>query len=222
VARVHLQGGSSPDLDLIETAFADVVRALNTGFRIVRANDGAVRWIEVRSIVFYDAEKRSVRVIGINVDVTEQKRAIVQLRAFTETLEERVRDRTRELEAEYTARQKAEESLRQSQKMEAVGQLTGGIAHNFNNLLTIVLGGLEAIGRQIPNLPESPAITRILRSKDMAIHGAQRAAALTNSFWRFRASSRSRRAPLTPTSWFLDFANCCGARWVRPCPWRQC
>ena len=182
-------------LDLIETAFADVARALNTDFRIVRANDGAMRWIEARSIVFYDAEKRPVRVIGINVDVTEQKRAIVQLRAFTETLEERVRDRTRELEAEYTARQKVEESLRKSQKMEAVGQLTGGIAHDFNNLLTIVLGGLEAIGRQIPNLPESPAITRILRSKDMAIQGAQRAAALTNRLLAF-----SRQQPLVPSA----------------------
>jgi nitrogen-specific signal transduction histidine kinase/CheY-like chemotaxis protein len=110
-------------------------------------------------------------------------------------LEERVRDRTRELEAEYTARQKAEESLRQSQKMEAVGQLTGGIAHDFNNLLTIVLGGLEAIGRQIPNLPESPAITRILRSKDMAIQGAQRAAALTNRLLAF-----SRQQPLAPSA----------------------
>jgi signal transduction histidine kinase len=73
--------------------------------------------------------------------------------------------------------------------------LTGGIAHDFNNLLTIVLGGLEAIGRQIPNLPESPAITRILRSKDMAIQGAQRAAALTSRLLAF-----SRQQPLAPSA----------------------
>jgi signal transduction histidine kinase len=119
----------------------------------------------------------------------------LQLRAFMETLEDRVRERTRELEAEYLARLKAEESLRQAQKMETVGQLTGGIAHDFNNLLTVVLGGLEVIGRQLPALPESAARARITRARDMAIQGTQRAATLTSRLLAF-----SRQQPLAPTA----------------------
>jgi PAS domain S-box-containing protein len=177
----------------IESAFEAAVRELNVEFRITRAVDGVLRWIEARNLIFYDREGRPRRVVGVNVDATEQKRAIVQLRAFTETLEERVKDRTRELEAEYEARQRLEEALRQAQKIEAVGQLTGGIAHDFNNLLTVVLGGLETIGRQIPNLQNSPATARILRAKDMALQGAQRAVTLTSRLLAF-----SRQQPLAP------------------------
>jgi PAS domain S-box-containing protein len=179
--------------DLVDNAFATRVREIATEFRITRANDGALRWIEARGIIFYDARRHPVRVVGVNVDVTERKRAIVQLRAFTETLEESIRQRTRELEAEYAARQKAEDSLRQAHKMEAVGQLTGGVAHDFNNLLTIVLGGLEAIGRQIPHLPQSPATARIVKAKDMALQGVQRAVTLTTRLLAF-----SRQQPLVP------------------------
>jgi signal transduction histidine kinase len=178
---------------LIEDAFAAAARELRAEFRITNANNGALQWIEARNIIFYDLERRPVRVVGVNVDITEQKRAMVQLRAFTETLEEQVKERTRELETEYAARQKAEESLRQAHKMEAVGQLTGGIAHDFNNMLTVVLGGLEAIGRQMPKLPQSPATARIVRAKDMAIQGAKRTVTLTNRLLAF-----SRQQPLSP------------------------
>lgn len=180
--------------NLIEEAFEARERQLNAEFRIRRANDGVTRWIDARNIVFYATDGKPVRVVGVNVDVTEQKRATVQLRAFAETLEDRVRDRTRALEIEYSARQKAEEALRQSQKMEAVGQLTGGVAHDFNNLLTVILGGLEGIGRQITNLPESAATARIIRSRDMAAQGVARAAALTSRLLAF-----SRQQPLAPT-----------------------
>jgi PAS domain S-box-containing protein len=179
--------------NLMESAFAARATDAQAEFRITRASDKALRWLEARNLIFYDDEHRPLRVVGVNVDITERKQGLLQLRSFAETLEERVKERTRELEAENEARRKAEELLRQAQKMEAVGQLTGGIAHDFNNLLTIVLGGLDAIGRQIPALPPSPAASRIERGRGMAAQGAQRAAILTNRLLAF-----SRLQPLNP------------------------
>jgi PAS domain S-box-containing protein len=181
--------------DLMESAFAAHAREMQTDFRIVPPDGDAVMWMEARSLIFYDAKGEAVRVVGVNVDVTDRKRAAAQLRAFTETLEDRVRERTRELEAENEARTKAEELLRQSQKMEVVGQLTGGVAHDFNNLLTIIQGGLDMIGRQMPVLDPSPAAARIVRAKDMALEGVRRAARLTDRLLAF-----ARQQPLDPTT----------------------
>src|SRR5580704_5705390 len=148
--------------------------------------------MEARNVVSYEAG-RALRVFGVTVDTTERKCAAAQVRAFTETLEDVVKERPRALEAENEARKRAEELLRQAQKMEAVGQLTGGVAHDFNNLLTIVMGGLEMIGRQITTLQPSPAVLRIARARDMALAGLQRAAVLTGRLLAF-----SRQQSLVP------------------------
>jgi PAS domain S-box-containing protein len=179
--------------NLFETAFAAQEREVQADFRIVSLSDGTLKWMEARCIAFYDADGRALRVVGVNVDITERKRVMAQLRAFTETLEDAVRERTRELEVQNEARMRAEELLRQAQKMEAVGQLTGGLAHDFNNLLTIVMGGLDIIGRQLPALGTSAATARIARAKDMALHGVQRAVTLTDRLLAF-----SRLQPLDP------------------------
>ena len=176
----------------IDEALAAHAEDMTIEFRIVKQDDGTIRWLERRSVVFYDREGRPERLVGISVDVTERKRATAQLHALAETLEERVRERTRELEEENKARMQAEETLRQAQKMEAVGQLTGGVAHDFNNLLTIIMGGLELIGRQMPFLPASSSVQRIGRARDMAVKGAERAALLTQRLLAF-----SRQQPLS-------------------------
>jgi len=97
-------------------------------------------------------------------------------------------------EAREATRQRdvAEEALRQSQKMEAVGQLTGGVAHDFNNLLTVVLGNLELAQRQLENWTEASQ-DRMRRTLAQAMRGAQRGATLTQRLLAF-----SRRQPLSP------------------------
>jgi PAS domain S-box-containing protein len=180
-------------VDLMDNTFAEKAHKSQAEFRIVNPADGALRWMEARLIIFYDVNGHAERVVGVNVDVTERKRAGAQLRAFTETLEERVRERTREWEAENEARKKAEEALRQAQKMESIGQLTGGVAHDFNNLLTIILGGLDMIGRQIPVLEASSEVSRVVCGRDMAIEGVRRAAKLTSRLLAF-----ARQQPLDP------------------------
>ncbi|MBM0207222.1 response regulator [Micromonospora sp. STR1s_5] len=120
--------------------------------------------------------------------LSESARLNAELRLLNETLEERILDRTRELEVEVEERRKAEAALAQAQKMEAVGQLTGGIAHDFNNLLQVVVGNLDILQR---NLPEDAS--RLRRSADNAMKGARRAATLTQRLLAF-----SRRQPLDP------------------------
>ena len=88
---------------------------------------------------------------------------------------------------DITARKKAEEALRQSQKLETIGQLTGGVAHDFNNLLAVVVGNLELLRKRIP---DDPSIARLV---DNALQGAERGAALTQRMLAF-----ARRQDLNP------------------------
>ncbi|MFB9949449.1 PAS domain S-box protein [Rhizobium puerariae] len=88
------------------------------------------------------------------------------------------RDITEKVQAQKALTQ-AREELFQAQKMEAIGQLTGGVAHDFNNLLMAILGSLEILKKRLPN---DPALKPLL---DNAIQGAERGAALTQRMLAF-------------------------------------
>lgn len=116
-----------------------------------------------------------------------------QRKHLNQELEIRVRERTEALEAanqrlrdEAASRAAAEAQIRQMQKMEAVGQLTGGVAHDFNNMLAIVVGSLDIAKR---HLHADPA--KAERCIVNAMEGAQRGAQLTSRLLAF-----ARRQPL--------------------------
>jgi PAS domain S-box-containing protein len=258
-------------------------------FRIQRADTGALRWLVRRGEARRDGPD-GIRFIGVLYDVTAAKVAEESLRELNQTLEERVRQRTRERDRAWhlskdlicvagfdaglhavnpaweavlgyaegeligssletlihagdiagarellavlsqrqeagdfdcrlrhkngsyrwfnwtarsegevfyatgrdvTQRKHLEELLRQRQKMEAVGRLTGGLAHDFNNMLTGILGGMEIMRRRV----EVGSVEGLTRLIDMAISSAERAAALTHRLLAFsRRQSLDSRA----------------------------
>jgi PAS domain S-box-containing protein len=113
---------------------------------------------------------------------SERRRAEQKLAALAASLEQQVEERTHAL-------LKAEEALRQSQKMEAVGQLTGGLAHDFNNLLTGITGSLELLQARLAQ-GRLDAVDRYVAAAQGA---ARRAASLTQRLLAF-----SRRQTLDP------------------------
>jgi len=91
---------------------------------------------------------------------------------------------------EMGAREHAEDKVRQMQKMEAIGQLTGGVAHDFNNMLAVIISALQLAQRRMAR-GETADLGRFIEA---AMDGARRAATLTSRLLAF-----ARRAPLTPT-----------------------
>ena len=153
----------------------------------LRGGDGAYRWFAARGSALRDERGRVVRWVGTSTDIT----GIVQA---GEELEERVAERTRELEEvsrrlvdEATERAKAEAALARVQRLEAIGQLTGGVAHDFNNLLTVIVGNLEMIQRRA----EDPA--RVRRLAVAALGAAERGETVTRQLLAF-----SRQQALKP------------------------
>jgi signal transduction histidine kinase/CheY-like chemotaxis protein len=130
--------------------------------------------------VVVQLERRLLDVQDRRTIKAERDRAVADLRASNETLEQRVAQRTADLG-------QAEDALRQSQKVEAIGQLTGGVAHDFNNLLTVIRGSVDLLRR--PGLSEE----RRQRYIDAIADTADRATKLTNQLLAF-----ARRQSLKP------------------------
>ena len=155
----------------------------------VSGSDGQYYWIEANGHVDQAADGTPLSFPGVLIDIegrraveAERDRATAALVALNETLEQRVAERTAEL-------MQTEEALRQAQKMEAVGQLTGGLAHDFNNLLTGMMGNLELLQTRVAR----GRLEEIDRFVNAAQGAGRRAASLTQRLLAF-----SRRQTLDP------------------------
>ena len=136
----------------------------------IRCKDGRWKWVLSRGMVIArDEDGRPLRMVGTHTDITDHKQGEAQQRAL-------------------------ESQLRESQKMEAIGTLAGGVAHDFNNLLAAILGNLvlarEDVGEQHP---AQESLTEINRA-------AIRARQLVQQILTFsrRQTQEMLRQPLTP------------------------
>jgi len=153
--------------------------------RYLRA-DGVYCWIRSVSQPRTSPTGEFAGFIGIGYDISDAKRAEEDLKRINDLLAERVEEALGE-------RDQAEMAFRRAQKLEAVGQLTGGVAHDFNNLLTIIVGALDLMQRH----PDDAA--RRERMVEAAQGAARRGERLTQQLLAF-----SRRQALKPERLNVD------------------
>ncbi|WP_223545092.1 PAS domain-containing sensor histidine kinase [Pseudomonas sp. A-B-19] len=156
----------------------------NVEYRIQRP-DGSYFWVLASGCCEFDEHGEAFRFPGVLIDIHERKIAEESLLKFTRNLEQRVAD-------EVEARLVAEEQLRQSQKLEAIGGLTGGVAHDFNNLLQVIAGNLHLLARH------EPGNANVQRRVAASIAAVERGAKLSSQLLAF-----ARRQPLSPAVFTL-------------------
>jgi len=171
---------------LQEQVVGEASRQLFTLEARYRRHDGEYRWIRSVSQPRWGPDGSFAGFVGVGYDISDAKRAEEDLKRINDLLAERV-------EAALTERDEAEAALRRAQKLEAVGQLTGGVAHDFNNLLTVIIGALDLMQRH----PDDAA--RRERMIEAAQGAARRGERLTQQLLAF-----SRRQALKPEAVHVD------------------
>jgi PAS domain S-box-containing protein len=151
-----------------------------------RRADGQMRWLKSFSQPRVGCSGEFIGFIGIAFDVTDAKEAEVKLTGLNELLADRVQEALSE-------RDEVQAALTQSQKLEAIGQLTGGVAHDFNNLLTVIIGALDVLER---SPTDEKRRHRMLYAAQAA---ARRGEKLTHHLLAF-----ARRQPLNPEICRID------------------
>lgn len=137
-------------------------------------------WMDLSYSPVADDHQQPAGVLVIVTETTEHVTSERLRQELTHNLEQRVA-------AEVQARSAAEDQLRQSQKLEAIGGLTGGVAHDFNNLLQVISGNLHLLARHEPDNAQ------VQRRVSAAIAAVERGAKLSAQLLAF-----ARRQPLSP------------------------
>ncbi|CAN7643988.1 response regulator [Trinickia sp. LjRoot230] len=146
----------------------------------VQTATGAFRWVLSAAVPRFDDDRKFLGYIGSIIDITDRKEAEEILREANEVLERRVA-------AAIAERAHTEAQLRQAQKMEAIGKLTGGVAHDFNNVLQVIAGNLQLLSRDVSgNL-------RAEQRLQTAVAATARGSRLASQLLAF-----GRRQPLSP------------------------
>jgi PAS domain S-box-containing protein len=154
-------------------------QAFRVEYRL-RSASGAYRWALSAAAPRWSDNGEFLGYIGSVIDITDSKEAEQVLRQANEMLERRVA-------AAIAERAEAEAQLRQAQKMEAVGKLTGGVAHDFNNVLQIIGGNLQLLAKEVAGSPRGE------QRLQAAIAGISRGSKLASQLLAF-----GRRQALAP------------------------
>lgn len=149
-------------------------------FRL-RMIDGRYRWVLASGTCEHDVIDAPISLSGVLVDIHERKTAEGELLSLTQNLEARVAQEVR-------ARASAEDRLRQAQKLEAVGSLTGGVAHDFNNVLQVISANLQLLAIATR---DNPVLKGRIEASNSAV---ARGAKLAQQLLAF-----ARRQPLNPS-----------------------
>ena len=186
--------------ELLDEVYRSGVRYRGNGLKVMlQRQPGSALEERCLDLVYQpilDINGATTGIFAEGSDVTEKMASERELRELNNSLEARIAERTRDVEAalaqlkaEAQERETIQEALRQSQKMEAVGQLTGGLAHDFNNLLASITGSLELMQRRLTQ----GRFEDFERYIAVGQGAAKRAAALTHRMLAF-----SRRQTLDP------------------------
>jgi PAS domain S-box-containing protein len=147
----------------------------------LRRQDGTYRWhlVTTAPLSFPASEDNETLWLSTAIDIENRKQGEELQARLASVLERKVAEATQQLRDETVVRQKAERQLRQTQKMEAISRLTGGIAHDLNNKLMVISANIDAVTKQIKDQPQ-------LRRKLLAaLVAADQAAALMSKLLAF-------------------------------------